>query len=619
MNTSSSVTTVEANGRRYDAIVIGAGHNGLIAAAYLAREGKRVLVLERREIVGGACVTEEVWEGYRVSTAAYLCSLLLPEIVADLKLADYGFDVYRRETSGFAPFPDGSSALLYPDAERTRQSLTEFCAETPADVDAYFQLEADIEAAAEVLDHWMTREPPSSTALEAAFSEAGIAHLCQPFLTGSVRDLLDARFADPRLKAILATDGLIGTYGGPSTPGTAYVLLHHYLGRILGSRGAWGYVRGGMGRITEALAQVVRAHGGEIRTLCPVAQLLLSETQLQSALTEVKTQLGNEIASGAAADYGVVCGVRLVSGEEIYADVVLSNADPHRTFVRLMAGDTDAAPGVQPTENREAVVGEVVTARSPGGLKTNTENTNSGNADNSGGGWGSRSGIETLKTQGGASAKINLAVTELPQFTCLPLHSDTSQPGVEHFGTIHLCPDIEFLERAWEEALRGYPSTEPMIEMYLQTATDSSLAPPGRHILSLFVQYFPYNLAPGLDIDIERELFADRVIAIIGRYAPNVPGSILHRQILTPRDLEARFGLTGGHIFHGDLLPPNLWDTRPDAGCHGARTPYSGLYLCGSGAHPGGCVYGAPGYNAAQAVLADTAARAAARTHRSGS
>jgi phytoene dehydrogenase-like protein len=208
-----------------------------------------------------------------------------------------------------------------------------------------------------------------------------------------------------------------------------------------------------------------------------------------------------------------------------------------------------------------------------------------------------------LVTQGGASAKINLAVSELPRFACLP--DRDGQVGPEHLGTVHICPDVDYLERAWEEARQGLPSTAPMIEVYLQTATDASLAPPGRHILALFVQYFPYNLAPGLDLDTEREKFADRVIEILGRYAPNIPGSILHRQILTPRDLEARFGLTGGHIFHGDLLPPNLWKMRPMPGSNGARTPFPGLYLCGSGAHPGGCVFGAPGYNAAYAVLED--------------
>ncbi len=514
----------------YDAIVIGAGHNGLIAACYLARADKRVVVLERRDIVGGACVTEEIFPGYRVSTAAYLCSLLLPEIVHDLELEKYGLEVYRRETAGFAPFSDGRSLMLFADATQTRTALTEFCRDTPDDVEAFFQFEADVEEAAEVLDRFMIQSPPDASQLEQAFADAGIVSLYQQFIGGSVRDLLDARFQSEELKAVLATDGLIGTYGGVSTPGTAYVLLHHYLGRILGSRGSWGYVRGGMGRITQALATDLQAHGGEIRRGSPVAKILIEN--------------------------GHAAGVQLETGEVIEAQTVLSNADPYRTFNILM----------EPLDN--APIGEA------------------------------------LITQGGASAKINLAVSELPRFSCLPQHEGI---GAEHLGTIHLCPDMDYLERAWDEAKRGYPSTAPMIEVYLQTATDSSLTPPGKHILSLFVQYFPYNLAPELDLDTEREKFADRVIEIVGRYAPNVPRSILHRQILTPRDLEARFALTGGHIFHGDLLPPNLWKQRPAAGFSGAKTPVAGLYLCGSGAHPGGCVYGAPGFNAAQAVLADIA------------
>jgi len=516
----------------FDAIIIGAGHNGLIAAAYLARAKKRVLVLERRPIVGGACVTEEVWPGYRVSTAAYLCSLLRPEIVADLELARHGFEVYRRETSGFAPTHHGETLYFYPDEARMRPELERFCAQTPEDVAAYFEFEADVEKVAAVVDPFLMREPPSEAELRAAFETAGIASLYEPFMHGSVRDLLEPRFRNERLKTMLATDGLIGTYGGPSTPGTAYVLLHHYLGTILGSRGGWGYVRGGMGNITQALAHVVNALGGEIRTSAEVERILIQD--------------------------GQAVGVRLTDGTEIEAEAILSNADPYRTFAGL-AEDT-----VQDDNDAH---------------------------------W------KKLVTQGGASAKINLAVSELPVFTCLP---NGPIPGPEHLGTIHLGPDMAYLERAWEEASRGYPSTEPMIEMYVQTATDSSLTPPGRHILSLFVQYFPYNLAPGLDLDTEREAFADRVIAQVAQYAPNVPASILHRQILTPRDLEARFGLTGGHIFHGDLLPPNLWDQRPGSGFHGAKTPLPGLYLCGSGAHPGGCVCGAPGYNAAQALLSQS-------------
>jgi len=536
----------------YDAIVVGAGHNGLIAACYLARAGRRVVVLERREIVGGACVTEEVWPGYRVSTAAYLCSLLRPEIVQDLELARYGFEVYRRETSGFAPFPDGRSLFLFPDAGRTRAALETFCADTPSDVDAYFRFESDVEKAVEAVEAWLLREPPEAGALRDSFRAMGIGNLYAPFLEGSVRDLLDARFQSEPLKAVLATDGLIGTYGGPSTPGTAYVLLHHYLGTVLGARGVWGYVRGGMGRITQALAEFLKAHGGEIRTNAPVARIL-------ALAPDASSNLPKERGAG-----GEVRGVLLENGEEIEAPVVLSNADPYRTFVQMAGGlIPDVAGAAEPSWN-------------------------------------------ALITRGGASAKINLAVSDLPQFTCLPKRRSEGQPGPEHLGTIHFCPDLDYLERAWEEAARGIPSTEPMIEMYLQTATDSSLTPPGKHILSLFVQYFPYNLAPGLDLDTERERFADRVIDIVSRYAPNVPGMILHRQVLTPRDLEARFGLTGGHIFHGDLLPPNLWDERPASGFARYRTPLPGLYLCGSGAHPGGCVFGAPGYNAAHAVLSDT-------------
>ena len=521
----------------YDAIVIGAGHNGLISACYLAKAGKRVLVLERADHVGGACVTREVWPGYKVSEGAYLCSLLLPEIIEELKLREYGFEVYRRETSGYSPFLDGSNLFLYPDAESTRIALEEFLPGNPQDVAAYFEFEADIEAAAAIVEPFLAGDAPTNQDLHAAFCDAGCEDLYTQFITGSVRDLLDARFSDGRLKTVLATDGLIGTYGGPSTPGTAYVLLHHYIGRAVGSRGSWGYVRGGMGNITNGLARAFADLGGEIRLSSTVKAIRVTESD--------------------AADGPCATGVELENGEVISASAVLSNADPYRTFGQFL-----------PSEYRP---------------KTDTWNL--------------------LKSQGGASAKINLAVSELPRFTNLPYNAEPIRK--EHFGTVHLCPSVEALETAWDEASRGIPATEPMIEMYIQTATDSTLTPDGCHILSLFVQYFPYNLADGLDLDTEREKFADRVIDICGRYAPNVPGSVLHRQVLTPRDLEVRFGLTGGHIFHGDLLPPTLFADRNPAGLPGGRAGIKGLYLCGSGAHPGGCVYGAPGKLAAQALIED--------------
>lgn len=514
-------------------LVIGAGHNGLIAACYLARAGKKVTVLERRGIVGGACVTEEVWEGYHISTAAYLCSLLQPEIVRDLELERYGFEVYPRTTSGFLPFPDGTSLFLLPDIARMRAELQRFCKETPEDIETFFAFEYEVETVAAIIQPFLMAEPPTESELRQAFEQAGAAHLYEPYLLGSVQDLMNSRFQNTGLKAMLCTDGLIGTYGGPSTQGTAYVLLHHYLGNILGSRGSWGYVRGGMGNITQALAKSLESYGGEIRTDATVTEILLQE--------------------------GKAVGVRLESGETLFADAILSNADPYITFIKLLP------TGVLPEETLEP--------------------------------------IRRLTRYGGASAKINLAVSELPQFTCLPKSEGVSP---QHLGTVHICPDMDYLEQAWQYAAQGIPSQEPMIEIYLQTATDSSLTPPDKHILSLFTQYFPYNLAAGLDLDSEREAYTERVIEIVARYAPNVPNSIIHRQTLTPRDLEARFSLTGGHIFHGDLLPPNLWQNRPAPGFNGAKTPVAGLYLCGSGAHPGGCVFGAPGYNAAQAVLKTT-------------
>jgi len=506
----------------YDAILLGAGHNGLTAAAYLARAGRRVLVLERRDVVGGACVTEEVWPGYRVSTAAYLCSLLPPRIAQELELGRYGFEVYRRETSGFAPFPDGSHLLLFPDSERTRLELRRFC---PLDVDAYFAFEADVERATGILEPFFFGPSPTLGQLADAFRNAGAAHLFEPFFIGSVRELLERRFRNDRLMAVLATDGLIGTRAGVSDPGTAYVLLHHCMGRILGARGLWGYVRGGMGRLTEALADSARAHGAEIRTGMEVARILVENDR--------------------------AVGVSLTNGDTFRADAVLSNADPVRTF-------------------------SLVDAPLPGALQAALEN------------W---------RTEG-VSCKINLAVSELPGF----IARAGKQPGPQHFGTVHICPSLDYLERAWQEACAGRPSTEPMIEVYIQTATDRSLTPEGKHILSCFTQYFPYHLADGLDHDAETKHYYRRVLEIVGQYAPNVPDSVEEQQVLTPRELEARFGLTGGHIFHGDITPDQMFGGR--LGLTGPQTPIPGLFLCGSGAFPGGCVSGVPGYNAAQALLA---------------
>ncbi len=513
----------------YDAIVIGSGHNGLAAAAYLARAGRRVLVLESRDILGGATVTEETWPGYHVSTASYLCSLLHPQIVQDLELRRYGFEVYRRETGGFAPFPDGSRLLLYPDEGRTRAELERFC---PRDADAYFRFESDIDRAANILEPFFFGHAPTLSRLADVFADAGATDLFEPFFIGSVRALLEARFTDERLMAILATDGLIGTAAGPSGPGTAYVLLHHYMGRVLGPRGLWGYVRGGMGRIADALAASARTHGAEIR----------ADSEVEHILTR------NEAA----------VGVVLRNGDTFTADAILSNAHPTITF-----GMVD---GALPASLAAALQG-----------------------------W---------KTEG-VSCKINMAVSELPDFACHP-SSPGREPEPQHLGTVHLAPSMDFLDEAWADALGGRPSRAPMVEVYIQTATDRSLAPEGKHILSCFTQYYPRTLAAGLDHEVEAEAYADRVLETIAQYAPNVPASIEARQVLTPKELEDRFELTGGHIFHGDITPDQMFGSGKSAGrlgLGGPETPIRGLFLCGSGAFPGGCVSGIPGCNAARAVL----------------
>jgi phytoene dehydrogenase-like protein len=362
-------------------------------------------------------------------------------------------------------------------------------------------------------------------------------------LTGAAKPILDRWFESDVLKATLATDAIIGTFQPISAPGTAYVLLHHVMGSAGGARGVWGYVEGGMGRLTEAMAQSARVHGVEIR--------------LDAAVERIVT-------SG-----GKATGVRLAGGEEIHARTVASNLDAHLTFEKLLDG------AELPSAFREAV----------------------GRIDYS-----------------SASLKINLAVGEVPQFTCMrgarpgPTEATNaespSSAGPEHRGTIHLGATTEYLELAYDDAKYGRPSERPIIEMTIPTAVDGTLAPPGHHILSLFVQYAPYRLASGTWDEV-KEGFADRVVAEIARYAPNVPGSILHRQVLSPVDLERTFGLTGGNIFQGAMPLHQLYNLRPVAGWSDYRTPISGLYLCGSAAHPGGGVMGACGRNAAREILRD--------------
>ncbi len=521
---------------RYDAIIIGGGHNGLVTAAYLARAGRKVLVLERRELVGGCAVTEEIWPGYRVSTAAYLTSLLQERIVRDLELERFGYRVDAKDPAFFSVFPDGRHFFMWQDRAKTLAEIGKFSKHDAAVYPAY---EDQIERISRVVEQLLLTVPPP-------FPPAGIGSLVEylklagkmrglapkdmialvKIFTASAAEFLDEWFQSPEVKVTLATDGVIGANGGPRSPGTAYILLHHCMGGVAGHRGLWGFVRGGMGAVSESIAASARMKGAEIRTGASVARVLVRNSRAY--------------------------GVALESGEEIEASMVASGVDPKVTFLRLV-------------EERHLDPDFVAAIR--------------------------KFRIE------GTSCKINLALNGLPEFAAYP-----GAPGPQHRATMHICPDIEYVERAWDDAKYGRPSERPLLELTVPTMYDPSLAPPGKHIMGIFLQYAPYTLATG-SWDELREPFGDRVISLIEEYAPNIRQIVEHRQVLTPLDLERRFGITGGNIFHGEMSLDQMFVMRPVGGWARYRTPVPGLYLCGSGAHPGGGVMGAPGYNCARVML----------------
>ena len=520
----------------YDAIVVGAGHNGLVTACYLARAGLRVLVLERRHLVGGACVTEETFPGFKVSTAAYVNSLFHTEIVRDLKLADYGYEVLARDPSSFTPFPDGRSLLMGPDPDLTHREIAKF---SPRDAERYPQYEAMLERVAAIVEPTLTMAPPDVVrprlgdvrtllSLGRSFRRLGDgAGEAVEILTGAARPILERWFESEELKATLATDAIIGAMASPSMPGTAYVLFHHVMGEAGGKRGVWGYMRGGMGGITQALAAAARDLGVEIRCEAEVARILVRD--------------------------GRAAGVALANGDELTAPIVASNADARVTFLDLVDRNELPAPFV---------------------------------AD-----------VERI-SYASASLKINVALAELPSFRALP----GTEPGPQHRGTIHICPDQDYIERAFDDAKYGRPSADPVLECTIPSVVDPTVAPPGQHLMSMFVQYAPYELRDG-SWDDRREEFADRCFDLMDEYAPNFKRSVIARQVLTPLDLERVFNLTGGNIFQGAMTPGQLFAFRPVPGHARYETPVRGLYLCGAAAHPGGGVMGTPGLNAARAIL----------------
>mgnify|MGYP000025766633 FL=1 len=528
--------------KRYDAVVIGAGHNGLVCAAYLAKAGKSVLILERRHLIGGATVTEEIFPGFKFSVCSYVVSLMRPRIISELDLPRFGFELLPLDGT-LTPTSDGDYLMRWHDAEETRRELMRF---STTDADAYEQFGKLMYHLAMAVRPMLSTIPPDPTSVGptniAALAKVGKAfgrnaeHLYDlaKLMTMSSADFVEEWFESEPLRGSLAASGIIGTFLGPRSPGSAYVMLHHYMGEIDGQFRAWGLPRGGMGAIAESIAGSARSFGAEIRTDAPIARILVKD--------------------------GAAKGVVLEDGEEVWADTVVSSLDPKRTFLQLVGA--------------EHLEEEFVSA------------------------------IERYKIRG-SSGKVNLALDALPRPTCLEgIEQKTGFPPESYLrGAISISPSIDYLERAYQDAKYGQFSRQPYMDIVIPTLSDPSMAPPGKHVMSIFVQYAPYELALGTWEE-QREAFGDTVINTLADYIPNLKDIILHRQVLTPWDLEQKIGLTQGNIFHGELSLEQLFFLRPVAGWADYRTPLKNMYQCGSGTHPGGGVMGAPGRLAAQKILA---------------
>jgi phytoene dehydrogenase-like protein len=522
---------------RYDAIIIGGGHNGLVAAAYLARAGRRTLVLEKRPLVGGAAVTEEVFPGFKFSVFSYVVSLLRPEIIRDLDLPKHGLQILPLEST-VTPLDNGDYLASWADPDESREALRRHA---PRDADAmaiFGQLMHHMAMAVKPILGMIPPDPTSLSPRELAgmlklgrhFQSLGPErfHALHKLMTMSSADYLDEWFTFDPLKATKSASGIIGTFLGPRSPGTAYVLLHHYMGEIDGAFRAWGFQKGGTGAISDAIAGSARHFGATIRTDAAVTQVIVKN--------------------------GRATGVALTSGEEVRASLVISGLDPRLTFTRLV--DPQALP--------EDLV----------------------------------EGIRRFKFRG-SSGKVNLALSGLPDLTCLPGN------GPHLRGAISISPSVDYLERAFDDAKYGDFSRHPYMDVVIPSMIDPGMAPPGKHVMSIFVQYAPYELTGGWT-DAKREAFGDAVVATLARYAPNLPSLILHRQVLTPFDIERITGLTEGNIFQGELALQQLFFLRPVPQWAKYRTPIEGYWQCGAGTHPGGGIMGASGRLAALEILASS-------------
>ena len=520
--------------QRYDAIVIGGGHNGLVNAAYLARAGKKVLVLEQRHVLGGAAVTEEIIPGFKFSVFSYVVSLLRPEIIRDLDLPRHGLEILPLDGT-FTPMANGDYLWRVNDHARTRRELERH---SKLDAEAYEEFGKAMVQMCRFVKPILGMIPPDPASLDPRGLKK-LAFLGKRFqvlppedkynliqlMTMSAADFLDQWFETDALKATMSASGIIGTFLGIRSPGTAYVLLHHYMGEIDGAFRSWGFARGGTGAISNAIGSAAREFGAEIRTEAPVARILLKN--------------------------GAAQGVALESGEEIFADLVSSSVDPRLTFLKFI-------------DSRELPADFVEE-------------------------------VQRYKFRG-SSGKVNLALDALPEFTCLP------GAGRHLRGAVSISPSTEYMERAYDQAKYGEFSRRPYIDIVVPTLTDPSLAPPGKHIMSCFVQYAPYKLSDG-NWDERRDAFGDTVVDTIAQYAPNLKRIIIGRQVMTPLDIERTVGLSEGNIFQGELSLEQLFFLRPVAGWAHYHTPVQRLYMCGSATHPGGGIMGAPGRLAALEIL----------------
>ena len=537
----------------HDVIIIGGGHNGLTCAAYLAEAGLKVLVLERRDVVGGAAVTEEFHPGFRNSVASYTVSLLNPKVIADLDLHRHGLKIVERKVSNFLPLPGDDYFMSAPGI--TQAQVARFSNHDAIKLPEY---ERRLEVIADVVRALLLQQPPNLTergivgAIEEGLRAAQLAGRLNKLDLTAKRDLLDlftksagewldVWFESAPVKALFGFDSVVGNFASPYTPGSAYVLLHHVFGEVNGKKGLWGHAIGGMGAITQAMAACCRERGVDIRTGVSVKELIVEREARR--------------AGGVVMDEAPIArGVITESGETLRAKTIISNLNPKLLFGRITPQDA------LPDDFRERI---------------------------------------TRYKVGSGTFRMNVALSELPRFTCKP------EPGDHLTAGIIIAPSLQYMERAYDDARQYGWSREPIVEMLIPSMLDDTLAPPGKHVASLFCQHVQPELSGGRSWDDHKEEVADLMIATVDKYAPGFAASVLGRQVLSPLDLERTFGLTSGDIMHGALSLDQLFSARPVLGHGDYRTPIAGLYMCGSGTHPGGGVTGAPGHNAAQVVKKD--------------